>query len=57
MINVKYVSDLPYPTVCYGCGKKNDEKGIRIEVKSNFRARGEIIYLCDTCRRELYEKI
>ena len=57
MISVMYTKDLPYPTVCYGCGKKNDEKGVRIEVKNPERMRGEILYLCDECRRELYEKI
>lgn len=57
MISVMYTKDLPYHTVCYGCGKKNDENGIRIEAKSPERLRTEILYLCSKCRRELYEKI
>ena len=57
MISVMYTKDMPYPTVCYGCGKKNDETGIRIEVKTPERRGGEILYLCNECRRELYEKI
>ena len=57
MITIQYTNKLPYPTACYGCGKKNDEKGIRIEVKNPDRMRGEILYLCSECRLELYEKI
>ena len=57
MIVVNYVLELPYPVVCYGCGKKSDEYGVRIEVKNPTRIKGEVIYLCSDCRRELYEKI
>ena len=57
MISVMYTKDMPYPTVCYGCGKKNDENGIRIEAKNPERLRAEILYLCSECRCELYEKI
>lgn len=57
MIEVTKVKDLPYPVVCYGCGKRADEKGIRIEAYNPARLRGAVIYLCDKCRRELYEKI
>lgn len=57
MIDVQYVMELPYQTTCFGCGKKNDDKGIKIEIKSPHRMRGTVVYLCDACRRELYEKI
>ncbi len=57
MIEVIYTSEVPYPTVCYGCGKKNDDKGIRITAKNPGRIRGSVLYLCSECRRELYEKI
>ena len=53
MISVMYTKDMPYPTVCYGCGKKNDENGIRIEAKSPGRLRTEILYLCSECREVL----
>ena len=55
MITVTKVSDLTYPTKCYGCGKRNE--GIRIEVSNPSRTRGEVLYICDECRRELKEKI
>ena len=57
MIEVIYTSEVPYPTVCYGCGKKNDDKGIRITAKNPGRIRGSVLYLCSECRRGLYEKI
>ena len=57
MIEVTKVKDLPYPVVCYGCGKRADEKGIRIVVHNPARLRGEVIYLCSKCRSELHEKI
>lgn len=57
MIDVQYATKLPLPTICYGCGKRNDDKTIRIEVK-NPRMRGiTVAFLCDACRRELREKI
>ena len=57
MIDVQYATELPYPTICYGCGKMNDDKTIRIAVK-NPRMRGAtVVFLCDACRRELHEKI
>ena len=57
MIKVIYTSELPYPTVCYGCGKKNDDRGVRIEARNPTRIRGNVLYLCDKCRRELWEKL
>ena len=57
MITIMNVKDLPYPTKCYGCGKRNENGGIRIEVSNPARLRGEVIYLCDKCRQELKEKI
>lgn len=57
MIKVEYISELPYPVICYGCGKKADEKGVRIGVSNPARVRGKVIYLCSDCRRELYMKI
>ena len=57
MIDVQYANELPYSTMCFGCGKKNDDKGIKIEIKSPVRIRGTVVYLCEACRRELYEKI
>jgi len=57
MITIMNVKDLPYPTKCYGCGKRNENGGIRIEVQNPARHRGEVIYLCDECRQALKEKI
>ena len=57
MIKVDYVEDIDYLVVCYGCGARVGEKGVRIEVYDPARLRGAVVYLCDTCRRELYEKI
>ena len=57
MIKVIYTSELPYPTVCYGCGKKNDDRGVRIEARNPTRIRGNVLYLCDKCHRELWEKL
>ena len=57
MIKVIYTSELSYATFCCGCSKETDDKSICIMAKSQVQNKWNVLYLCDKCRRELYEKI
>ena len=60
MIKIQYVSDLKGASrfgTCNGCGKSSSEDKKMIQVQLLPGQYGCVLYLCDKCRRELYEKI
>lgn len=61
MIKTWYVADLKGESrycSCNSCGKPSteDPKMIRILLQGGLNV-GTVVYLCDKCRRELFEKI
>ena len=60
MIKVKYVADVKdvlRSGICGGCGKLSSDDPKMIQVQLLPGKYGCVFYLCDKCRRELYEKI
>lgn len=60
MIKIQYVADLKGASrfaTCNGCGKSSKNDKQMVAVRFEYGYSGALIYLCDKCRRELYEKI